>query len=198
MGLFDLFTNKTRLFYFEILFSPWNISARVKKLSKISNDEYVRLWAFYEAKIIYNLGGFPNSDSSVLALDTIRQVINQDFNTSPNCFKQEGDIVQRDYSSSILPDDITHIFKGEFFSRDSDGRFITTHFPLKIIDLDIINSGLALMQYVIDKIKDDKKTLNIFKNTAIYFFGLYHSGMGNKISDTIQIPQMAYLKATSK
>lgn len=193
MGLFNFFTGKKILSY-KILFDYNNkVSVNIKKeVSTVPSPEYIRLWAFYQAKIIYNLG-YPNNLSATMSLVSLSKIIEKDIDSNTDCFKRANldDVVQ--YSDRYISP-ITK-FDGEFFAKGSVNRLINTHFPMQSTEQEVVYSGIALMQYCININKIDKYALDVLTNTARNFLSLYEAGMGSGVSDIAQIPQTAYLEA---
>jgi len=193
MGLLNFFTSKKILSY-KIFFDQNNkVAVNInKEVSKVPTQEYIRLWAFYQAKIIYNLG-YPNNMSATMSLESLSKIIKKDIDSNTNCFKRANldDVMQ--YSDRFISPNTK--FDGEFFAKNSVNRSIRTHFPMQSSEQEVVYSGIALMQYCINLNKNDKYALDVFTNTVRNFLELYKSGMGNGISDIAQIPQTAYLNA---
>ena len=194
MGLFNIFTSKKILSY-KIFFDQDNkVAVNIKKeASTVPTPEYIRLWAFYQAKIIYNLG-YPNNISAMEPLVLLSKIVEKKITSKTDCFKRASldDVVQ--YSDGYISPTLAKI-DGEFFAKGSVNRFIKTHFPMQISENEVVYSGIALMQYCINMNKNDKYALDVFTNTVRNFLELYKFGMGNGISDIVKIPQTAYLEA---
>lgn len=193
MRLLNFLTGKKILSY-KILFDYNNkVAVNIKKeVSTVPTPEYIRLWAFYQAKIIYNLG-YPNNLSATMSLGSLSKIIEKDIDSNTDCFKRANldDVVQ--YSDRFISP-ITK-FDGEFFAKGSVNRSINTHFPMQSTEQEVVYSGIALMQYCININKIDKYALDVLTNTARNFLSLYEAGMGSGVSDIAQIPQTAYLEA---
>lgn len=195
MGLFDLFSNKTKIFSFGMFLGYEEIHTKVEKHCEVVNDEYIRLWAFYQAKITYNLG-YPDNIASDMALDYIRDVTKKGINANTDCLEYAG-VSSLKYSDNFTSDMMIKI-TGEYLSKDNNTRLIVTHFPPGCEVPEVIYSSLALMQYVINKINSDENALKIFRKTVRNLLALYDARMGGKVSDTVKIPQIAYFKAVSE
>jgi len=193
MGLLNFLAGKKVLSY-KIFFDRNNkVVVNIKEeASTVPMPEYIRLWAFYQAKIIYNLG-YPNNLSAKMSLGALSKIIEKDIDSNTNCFKRANldDVVQ--YSDRLISP-ITK-YNGEFFAKGSVNRSIKTHFPMQSIEQEVVYSGIAIMQYCININKDDKYTLAVLTKTARNFLALYKAGMGSGISAIAQIPQAAYLNA---
>ena len=193
MGLLD-FLNGKKILSYKIFFDQDNkVAVNIKKeVSTVPTTEYIGLWAFYQAKIIYNLG-YPNNMSAIMSLGSLSKIIEKEIDSNTDCFKRANldDVVQ--YSDRFISP-ITK-FDGEFFAKDSVNRLIKTHFPMQSSEQEVVYSGIALMQYCININKKDKYALDVFTKTARNFLELYKFGMGSGISDIARIPQTAYLEA---
>jgi len=193
MGLLNFLTDKKILSY-KIFFDQNNkVAVNIKKeVSTVPTPEYIRLWAFYQAKIIYNLC-YPNNLSATMSLGSLSKIIEKDIDSNTDCFKRANldDVVQ--YSDRFISP-ITK-FDGEFFAKDSVNRSLKTHFSMQSSEQEVVYSGIALMQYCININKNDKYALDVLTKTARNFLALYEAGMGSGISDIAQIPQTAYLEA---
>jgi len=194
MGLLNFLTGMKKILSYEVLFYHDNkVTVNItKEVPIIPTPEYIRLWAFYQAKIIYNLG-YPNNLSATMSLGSLSKIIEKDIDSNTDCFKRANldDVVQ--YSDRFISP-ITK-FDGEFFAKGSVNRSIKTHFPMQSTEQEVVYSGIAIMQYCININKNDKYALDVLTKTARNFFALYKAGMGSGISAIAQIPQAAYLDA---
>lgn len=230
MGLPSFSKGQKKILSYEILFGKKikdslfkNIkSVKVKVNVKenvpiVEKSEYVRLWSFYQSKLIYNCC-YPhfNSTSLNIIISPLSKIVKESFNSKTNCF-------ERMYSYSI-PESINEInenssniylydvylysdyisspkirFYGEFYSKGPFYRNLQTHFPvLKTNRERLISSGIALLQYCIDINKNSKENLDVLAKTARNLLEIY----GNKKkfeSDSSHyvyyIPQLAYYRA---
>ncbi len=193
MGLLNFLTGKKILSY-KIFFDQNNkVAVNIKKeVSTVPTPEYIRLWAFYQAKIIYNLG-YPNNLSATMSLGSLSKIVEMDIDSNTDCFKRANldDVVQ--YSDKFISP-ITK-YDGEFFAKGSVNRSIKTYFPMQSTEQEVVYSGIAIMQYCININKDDKYVLDVLTKTARNFLVLYKAGMESGISAIAQIPQAAYLNA---
>ncbi len=193
MGLLNFLTGKKILSY-KIFFDQNNkVAVNIKKeVSTVPTPEYIRLWAFYQAKIIYNLG-YPNNLSATMSLGSLSKIIEMDIDSNTDCFKRANldDVIQ--YSDKFISP-ITK-YDGEFFAKGSVNRSIKTYFPIQSTEQEVVYSGIAIMQYCININKDDKYALDVLTKTARNLLALYKTGMGSGISAIAQIPQAAYLNA---
>ena len=212
MGLLSFITGLKKIITYNILFDKENnVTVNViKRAPNLPKSEYIRFWAFYLAKAIFNIG-YPNN-FSIATLETftyLEMIINNNgIDSKSNCLKKAGLDRKIKYSNRIWLQDIG--FKGEYYckgyySKDSFYRNLQTHIPFKKnIDEKLIYSTIALMQYCINIIKDDTENLNILAKTAKNFFEFYkdnarllmHKSMGMGPEYYIYfIPQIAYFDA---
>ena len=89
MGFFESLSGRKKILSFEIDFDDNNnVGVNVSKdVPMIQAPDYIRLWACYEAKIIYNLG-YPQNASANVAVGSIAKVVETDINENTNCFKK--------------------------------------------------------------------------------------------------------------
>ncbi|MEO8399661.1 MAG: hypothetical protein ABI550_07585 [Ignavibacteriaceae bacterium] len=194
MGFLETLTGKSKVLSFEIIFDENNnVGVKVKKIvSKIPTPDYIRLWACYEAKMIYNLG-YPNNLSAIMAIEALSKIVESNIKKNTDCFYEADldDVIQ------FLPN-ITqgHIkFSGEFYAKGTLDRSIKTWLPIGGTEQQAVYSALALMQYSIAITSEDKECLEIFTKTVRNMIELYKSEMGKGVNSTVQVPKFAYLKA---
>lgn len=194
MGFLETLSGRKKVLSFEIIFDDNNnVSVNVNKnVPVIPTPDYIRLWACYEAKIIYNLG-YPDNVSANIAIGSIAKVVENGINENTNCFQKANldDVIQ--YTSNISRTNIK--FTGEFYAKGSLERTIKTWFPLRSTEQQIVYSALALMQYAISITRNDKECLDVFTKTARNMIKLYESGMGLGMTSIVQIPTLAYMQA---
>ena len=165
-------------------------------VAQIMGPDYIRLWASYEAKIILNLG-FPKNLSAMMALTSVAKVLETDITPDTDCFQRAGfnDVIRFVHE---VPTSGT-VFTGDFFAKGSLERTINTYFPLRVIEQQIVYSGLALMQYAILMNRSDTMTLDILTKTARNFVTLYvEVDMGLRaggLQAAAEIPTLAYTQA---
>ena len=194
MGLLSFLAGMKKIVSYEVLFYHDNkvMVNSTKEVPTIHTSEYIRLWAFYQTKIIYNFG-YPNNLSTSMAFLSLYKIIEKDISPNTDCFKRANldDVIQYSKSNSSV---ITK-FNGEFFAKGSIKRSIMTHFPPKGTEQEAVYSAIALMQYCINANKDNKESLDILTKTIRNFLALFKMGAGNKISGITLIPQAAFLEA---
>ena len=194
MGFLKTLSGRKKVLSFEIIFDDNDkvgVNAN-KNVSVIPIPDYVRLWASYEAKMIYNLG-YPNNVSANMAIGAIAKIVASDINENTNCFQKANldDVIQ--YAPNILKGNIK--FRGEFYAKGSIERTIKTWLPMRGTEQQAVYSALALMQYAISITRNDKECLDVFTKTARNMIKLYESGAGEGIASIVHVPTLAYMQA---
>lgn len=194
MGFLESLSGRKKLLSFEIIFDEYNkVGVKVNKnVPMISTPDYIRLWACYEAKIVYNLG-YPNNVSANVAIGALIKIIENDIQEDTDCFQKANfdDVIQ--YNPSMLKGNIK--FTGEFYAKGSFERNIKTWLPSKGTEQQAVYSTLALMQYAISMTRDDKECIEVFTKTARNMIKLYESGAGVGMTSIVQVPTIAYMQA---
>lgn len=76
---------------------------------------------------------------------------------------------------------------------------VKSSFPLRIDGMQVVYSGLAMMQYAIFQNRDDPEALEVLTKTATNFVALYQPGRPGArppgAQSLMEIPTIAYLKA---
>lgn len=87
MGFLETFSGRKKVLSSEIIFDDNNkVGVNVNKnVPIIPTPDYIRLWACYEAKMIYNLG-YPNNLSTNVAIGAMTKIVESDINENTNCF----------------------------------------------------------------------------------------------------------------
>ena len=194
MGILDSLAGRTKVLGYRIVFGADNVvGVHVEpSVAQIPGPDYIRLWASYEAKIIFNLG-FPKNLSAMMALGSVAKVSETDITPDTDCFQRAGfnDVIRFVHEA---PTSGT-VFTGDFFAKGSLERMIKTHFPLRATEQQVVYSGLALMQYAILMNRSDTETLDVFTKTARNFVALYETGMGVGLQAVARITTLAYMQA---
>lgn len=194
MGILDSLAGRTKVLGYRIVFGGDNVVGVHVELSvaQIPGPDYIRLWASYEAKIIFNLG-FPKNLSAMMALGSVAKVSETDITPDTDCFQRAGfnDVIRFVHE---VPTSGT-VFTGDFFAKGSLERMIKAHFPLRATEQQVVYSGLSLMQYAILMNRNDAETLDILTKTARNFVALYETGMGVGLQAVAQVPTLAYMQA---
>lgn len=195
MGFLDALAGRKKVLTYEIVFGGSNeVGVTVRPLVPVVPEvDYVRLWACYEAKIIYNLG-YPDNISAQMALGSVAKVVQRDVDATTDCFQRAGvDDVMKFAPQAPRAGGVK--FTGEFYAKGALERMIQTHFPRELTEQQVVYSGLALMQYAVWMNRGDAESLEVLTKTARHFVALYESGMGAGAAAAFQIPTLAYMKA---
>ncbi len=194
MGFLEALTGRTKVLRYRIVFGPGNVvGVHVEPcVPEIPGPDYIRLWASYEAKIIFNLG-FPGNLSATMALGSVAKVADEAIAADTDCFERADLADVMTFTPEVPAFGTT--FTGEFYAKGSLERTIKTHFPLRITEQQVVYSGLALLQYAINTNRDDDETLDVLTKTARNFVALYEAGMGGGLQSVVQIPTLAYMQA---
>lgn len=194
MGFLEKLSGKTKVLEFKIIFDENNcVGVQENRfLSVVQFPDYVRLWASYQAKIIYNLG-FPNNISSNMSIQALSKIVKNDLEENTNCFFEADydDIIQ--YLPNIKKGNIA--YKGEFYAKGKMERSVKTWLPKNGTEQQAVYSALALMQYSISILSDEKDVLDVFTKTARNMLELYKTEVGVGVTSVLQVPNIAYLQA---
>lgn len=159
---------------------------------RIPPMEYVRLWAFYQAKIIFNLGY--KVELATLATDMVNVVSLNDITRDTDCIAELGYEDGIRFCSRLSQP--ASLFTGEFHAKGSVDRYINTLFPLQLDEHEVCVSGIALMHHVVLANRDDADALGVLTRTARSLVDLCASAQYQLTPAlAVQIPQTAYLKA---
>jgi hypothetical protein len=189
-----LVTGFKKILTFRIAFGPDDtIGVTMEKLvPHVPEPEYIRVWASYAAKIIFNLG-FPNNLSADMALGSIAKVAQEPLAPDTDCLArcELDDVIQyvRQPAAS------TRVFTGEFFAKGSTKRMISTHFPPIGTEQQVVFSSVAMMQHALDMNAGDPYFLDVLRDTALNLVDLYATGLGEGVASVTRVPEFAYLKA---
>jgi hypothetical protein len=142
---------------------PTRVSVRVEPLfAEMPTEEYIRLWASYEAKILFNLAYNPQSAGIAMrALEMAQLRIGDDA----DCLKPLG-WGERLRVVDKVPE--THsVYTGEFYARGGVNRMIQTHFPRPVDDLQVAISGIALLHHAVVANRGNAYALCVLARTAL-------------------------------
>lgn len=194
MGFLETLAGRIKVLSFEIIFdNNNNVGVNVdKNVAVVPTPDYIRLWASYEAKMIYNLG-YPNNISANMAIGATAKIVKIDISENTNCFQKANldDVIQ--YTRNISGGNIK--FTGEFYAKGSTERTIKTWLPRRGTEQQAVYSALALIQYAINMVGDDEECLHVLTKTARNMIKLYESGMGVGIASIVNVPTLAYMQA---
>ncbi|MDD4996976.1 MAG: hypothetical protein PHI99_02425 [Syntrophales bacterium] len=194
MGFLETLSGRKKVLSFEIIFDEYGkVGVMVSKsVPMLATSDYIRLWACYKAKMVYNLG-YPNNESANIAIGALKRIVENDIREDTDCFQRSNfkDVIQYAYSES----NGNIRFTGEFYAKGSFERNIKTWLPPKGTEQQAVYSTLALMQYAVSMTRDDKECLEVFTKTARNMVKLYESGAGVGMAAIVQVPTLAYMQA---
>ncbi|MGI5964198.1 MAG: hypothetical protein ACOX7N_10965 [Lawsonibacter sp.] len=196
MGLFDFLSSNKRLMIYEINMNEENaVYVNVKKeTAGLTDYEYLRLWAHYHCKIMYNLG-YPKNETAEISCLLLNKIVAKPFDTVVDCFKlAELDDIMR-YSKQPIKPIVS--FTGEFFSKESSSRFIKTYFPYSITEQQVLYSSIGLLQYVLDICSNNQNNLDVaWKQIFFILVALYNpESIKSAAALTLGVPEIAFSKA---
>ncbi len=191
MGFLERLAGWKEILHYEIVFEGRAMGVGISPLvPEVPNPEYIRLWATYEALVIYSLG-FPENLSARMALELLLRVASGGVGADTDCFKRASllDVVQ---FSPHVPVGGTRL-TGEYYAKGIQ-RTIKGRFRNKVSEQQIVYSGLALLQYAVSMNSGDPESLNVLTNTVRYLVALCRSSMFQGVA-SVQIGTQAYLRA---
>lgn len=168
MDLIDKLKRRRVLLSFEIALGKANEIAVKTVLAEpgLENLELIRFWAFATARILYELW-FANTPQAFLAIYRLSLIIERDLDPATQCLKR-AELYQFRYVSE-LPAPVERL-AGEYLGRDETERMIRFlgRFPFDGSEsrpLGIV-AGVALLQHVIDKLRANRRSLQVLSATA--------------------------------
>lgn len=195
MGLFDFLSPKKELMSYEIVFnSDNNISVKVNVTTPhISNHEYIRMWAFYNSRIIYNLG-YPHNETANQLIILLYRIILTRLEPNTNCFERAGLLNKIRYSEELTIPDLRFI--GQFGYKNPATRIINMNFPIHIKEQQVIYSSIGLLQYVINVCSNNIEELNLLYKVIFFLLAGYSSDYRTDIRTMIHtLPELAFRQA---
>lgn len=195
MGILGLLLGRATIAKYEIIFDDEDrIIVKIIPETPPIKQEYIRLFGLFISKVIYNFGGSQSQATEALITYLQSSLING-ISPTLNCFKAADieDVVK--YSSSLPKNIITKI-SGDFFSWKNGSRTITTKVPLNITEQQTVFGALALLQFAINKNKDNLDNLKILETMLDIMLDTFINGGGSNMNEISQIPDYAFLKAS--
>ncbi len=199
MGLLDYLSGKTDILKYGICFDGnKKVSISINPVHTTPNPEYIRLYACYTVKMIYNFGGYGllPSEPITLIMNSIDRAANYGIENGIDLFELSGLKEIIEYRKVKTTDNTVKIISGTYFDRDGS-RSVTTDLPQTITEQEIAFGSIALLQFATDQNSEsmDKKLLidtckNLHKLIKLYG--------ANSIQQIIAIPNKAYLEALIK
>ena len=125
MSILDALAGRRQLLTFEVAVrSDLAAVSMVPSAQGISPEEYVRLWMWYECKLVFGYGG-AGSEGAVLTLETVSALALAADNPGEDSFSRAG---FRGVRLVTRVPDPTYRVTGRYFARGT-GRRISVSFP---------------------------------------------------------------------
>jgi hypothetical protein len=161
--------------------------------------EYIRLWAAYEARTIFHLGGI-QQDAAQVVLRTIEGIAAHGVAPDTDYFTLGSPDHQLRRASSVATPAVT--FQGVFYAYqrlEEPGRLITTYFPPHPPQPATLHAGTALFHTAIEANHADPHALKLLGRVAENLVALYSEKLAtrqrNRVEDLVHLPSDAYQAA---
>ena len=168
-------------------------------LPSLPPHEYIRLWASYEARTIFYLGGIRQAGAQVV-LRTIAGIAAHGVAPDTDYFTLGSPDHRLRRASSVATPAVT--FQGVFYAYQrlaEPGRLITTYFPRHPPQPATLHAGTALFHTAIDANRVDPNALKLLGRVAENLVALYSERLAtrqrNRVDDLVQLPSAAYQAA---
>ena len=163
--------------------------------------EYPRLWAAYEARTIFHLGGIQQEEAKAV-LRTIEAIAAHGIDADTDYFTIGTPDHQLRRASFVATPAVT--FHGVFYAYqqlDDPGRMITTYFPRHPPQHCTLHAGTALLHAAISANRADPDALKLIGRVAANLVALYSEKLAsrqpNRIEDLVHFPTNAYQAAVA-
>jgi hypothetical protein len=163
--------------------------------------EYPRLWAAYEARTIFHLGGIQQEEAKAV-LRTIEAIAAHGIAADTDYFTIGPPDHQLRRASFVATPAVT--FHGVFYAYqrlDDPGRMITTYFPRHPPQHCTLHAGTALLHAAISANRADPDALQLIGRVAANLAALYREQLAsrqqNRIEDLVHLPTNAYQAAVA-
>lgn len=197
MGFFDFLSSNEPIFKYKIYISDDEMRVEVEGETD-DPKEYGLFWAYYWAKIMYNLG-FPIEYHGVDAFKALFKLANEGFKSSTKFLNKSNELYK--YNPKLDIAGIEDFYSGEYLKK-GENRVIQTHFPREINEEEVYLSGFALLEHCLNKMikesKFEKETCaKFFENISMAMLGMYNKATSNKagvggLEGTILVPENAF------
>ena len=161
--------------------------------------EYIRLWAAYEARTIFHLGGIQR-DAAQVVLRTLAGIAAHGVAPDTDYFTLGSPDHRLRRASAVATPAVT--FQGVFYAYQrlaEPGRLITTYFPRHPPQPATLHAGTALFHTAIDANHADPHALKLLGRVAENLVALYSERLAtrqrNRVDDLVQLPSAAYQAA---
>jgi len=189
--------SKYHLFNYRIVYSSTNeLAVTILPVApQISRDEYIRLWVYYNTKIIHDIF---RAHRKVVAgnIELLNQVIAEPFNPETDCLQRAG----LENRFTFTADEIVPItaITGSFYVKETSHRMLSAKIHENITQEQLIVSSLGLLQKVIDYYASDPYYLETAYWTVVFFTELFTSKSLKDLTAMIDIPEIAYNAAMNR
>jgi len=168
MRFIDKFGSWKVFFCFELTLGEKNeVAVRVAKRQPFAEEaELLGLWAFTTCRILYEIWQV-NPPRAFLALDFLARIVRHRLDPATRCFEQ-AELPHIHYVESAR-NPIESVI-GEYLARGESGRRIRLLAPLgfdrDVPSVLVMTTGVALLQYVVDKVKEEPEWLRPLSDVA--------------------------------
>jgi hypothetical protein len=161
--------------------------------------EYIRLWAAYEARTIFHLGGI-HKDAAQVVLRTLARIAAHGVAPGTAYFRLGSPDHRLRRASAVATPAVT--FQGVFYAYQrlaEPGRLITTYFPRHPPPPATLHAGTALFHTAVDANHADPHALKLLGRVAEHLAALYSEQLAtrqrNRVADLVQLPSATYQAA---
>ncbi|OPY78566.1 MAG: hypothetical protein A4E64_00839 [Syntrophorhabdus sp. PtaU1.Bin058] len=189
MGFIDILLRRRHLLSYRLVFdSNGRISVNVSPSTpSLPDHEYIRLWSYFYTESMRVLN-YPENITALLSLATLEKIVDKPFDALTDCFDRAGLSDNLHYTEEAVPGDI--VLTGDFYSKDMR-RILAAQFPAGISDNFAVYGGVGLLQYSINRCRENSDDLRIVHNTVENLIFLFKGK-----NDTVNsFPDTAYALA---
>ena len=161
--------------------------------------ESIRLWAAYEARTIFHLGGI-QWDGAQVVLRTLAGIAAHGVAPDTDYFRLGSPDHRLRRASAVATPAVT--FRGVFYAYRrlaEPGRLITTYFPRHPPQPATLHAGTALFHTAIEANRVDPHALQLLGRVAEHLVALYSEQLAtrqrNRVDDLVRLPSAAYQAA---
>lgn len=164
MGFTDILLRRRHLLSYRLVFDSYGrISVGVSlSAPSLPDHEYIRLWSYFYTEAMRVLN-YPENITTLLSLATLEKIVDKPFDALTDCFDRAGLSDNLHYTEEAVPGDI--ILTGDFYSKGLR-RILAAQFPAGISDNFAVYGGLGLLQYSVNRYKENSDDLRIAHNTV--------------------------------
>jgi len=189
----NIFKKRKLLLSYTLTFDSNNqLSIKIDKFAEsISNHDYIRLWALYQVEMMVAFNYSQNIES-VISISMIEKIVEKEFDDNTDCFER----AKISENISYTEEPVTGLlnFTGDFYSK-KQSRFLTADFLLNIDNKHAVYGGIGLLQYSINRCKENPDDLDLVYHTAKHLELLFKTGDNNDQQRIKTFPDTAYALA---